>query len=118
MLQHTDIAGLLNHYLPAPPSGQKVQKDSSYWLASALMAVELFARKVRKGRPLGHRVTYFSSQFPLESFIENCGEHGIQFGGGLGLKYLHRIDLGLQRIKLRDYLTLHFQRRIRERRRS
>jgi hypothetical protein len=27
-----------------------------------------------------------ASQFPLERFVENRGKHGVNFGGGFGLK--------------------------------
>lgn len=46
------------------------------------------------------------SQFPLEGFVEDGGEHGVQLGGGSGLESFHGIDFCLQGIEFGSHLML------------
>ncbi len=39
-------------------------------------------------------------QFSFESLVEDGGEEGIEFGGGLGLQALQGVHLRLQRVQL------------------
>ena len=60
-----------------------------------LAGVELQAKEWHTYSPLKRD----ESQFSLERAVEDGGEEGVEFGGGLGLQAFQGVDFRLQRIQ-------------------